>query len=142
MGKSIIMHIDEAPWIEKRPTPPGDSRERGSQLIGDLEKGPWIHIESLEPGHVAQPHAHSQDEVIYITEGEITLGDRTCGPGTVIFLERDTEYGFTVSANGVRFLIIRPGLATAIRGGKTMDLRDYYRRSPPDDEGKGSTSSR
>jgi len=121
MGKAIIMHIDDAPWIKRRPSPPGDQRERGDQLIGDLDKGPWIHIVSIEPGMVATPHRHDQDEVIYIVEGGIILGDRTCGPGTVIFMERDTEYGFTVADSGVRFLNIRPGLAMTTVGENTFD---------------------
>ena len=112
MARSIIMHIDEAPWIKTRPSPPGDSRKIGSQLVGDMEKGPWIHINSCEAGMVAEPHIHSQDEVIFIVEGELTLGDRKCGPGTVVFVEKDTEYGFTAGPKGVRFLNIRPGRTT------------------------------
>ena len=112
MSKAVIMHIDEAPWIRKRESPPGDTRQRGSQLIGDLEKGPWIYINSSAPGFVADAHIHSQNEVIYILEGEMTVGDTLCGPGTIVSVEKDTEYGFTAGPEGVRFLNIREGLAT------------------------------
>ena len=106
MGRSIIMHIDEAPWTQGSP-----NRNIGQQMIGDREKGPWVYVITHPAGKVANPHSHSQDEVIYIQDGEITVGDRICGPGTVIFIEQDTEYGFTVGKQGARFLNIRPGLA-------------------------------
>lgn len=109
MGKSLIMHIDQAPWLHGGPDQPGE--EYNQQLIGDREKGPWVNIISLDPGRVAPPHSHSQDEVIYIVDGELTMGDRVCGPGTVLFIERDTEYGFVTGSEGVRFLNLRPGPA-------------------------------
>ena len=121
MGKSIIMHINEAPWILGQPSPPDGPWVEGSQLFGDLDTGPWVHISNLEANHVTPAHSHSQDEVIYIVAGEITMGNRACGPGTVIYVERDTAYGFTVGGEGVRFLNIRPGLATVTIGGKTVD---------------------
>ena len=127
MGTSIIMHIDEASWIKGKPPRGGGTIESGSQFIGDLEKGPWIHINSMEPNSAAEPHSHSEDEVIYIVEGSLTVGDRTCGPGTVISMEKGTEYGFTVGQEGVRFLNIRHGLATTTTGGVT---RDPWRETP------------
>ena len=121
MGKSIIMHIDEASWILGQPRPVDGAMETSSQFIGDPEKGPWIYINSMEPNSAAEPHSHTEDEVIYIIEGSLTVGDRTCGPGTVISMERGTEYGFTVGQEGVRFLNIRPGLAKITIGGVTSD---------------------
>ena len=83
MGKSIIMHIDEASWVWGQPRRvDGPLEETGSQFIGDLEKGPWIYINSVEPNSTVEPHSHTEDEVIYIVEGSLTIGDRTCGPGT------------------------------------------------------------
>lgn len=119
MGKSIVMHIDEAPWVRGEARKPGGPITGGSQLIGDLKEGPWIHIHSLTPGMIVKPHSHNETEVIYIVEGELTLGDRICGPGTVAYIEKDTEYGFTVGPEGVRFINIRQGLASMTMEGKT-----------------------
>ena len=121
MGKSIIMHIDEASWILGQPHRDEGTIENGYQFIGDMEMGPWIHINSVEPNSVVEPHSHTEDEVIYIVEGSLTIGDRTCGPGTVIAIEKDTEYDFTAGQEGVRFLNIRPGLAKLIIEGVTSD---------------------
>ena len=124
MGKSIIMHIDEAPWLRGKPRRPNGPIETGNQLIGDLHKGPWIHINSVPPNEVNTPHSHNEDEVIVIMEGSLTLtrtGDRTCGPGTVMYIEKETDYGFTAGPEGVRFLIIHQGLAKTTRDGVAED---------------------
>ena len=82
---------------------------------------------------MVETHSHTVDEVIYIVEGSLTLGDRTCGPGTVLAIEKDTEYSFTVGQEGVRFLNIRPGLDTGtggpVRSG-CADPETEYRREP------------
>ena len=110
MGKSNIMHIDEAPCVWGQPRGVDGTLVTGSQFIGDLETGPWVYINSAEPNSAVETHSHTVDEVIYIVEGSLTIGDRTCGPGTVMAIEKDTEYEFTVGQEGVRFLNIRPGL--------------------------------
>lgn len=126
MGKAIITHVDDAPYLHGPRRKPGEPMPRASQLIGDLEKGPWIHINSVGPGGGAKPHSHSQDEVMYVLEGELQMGARRCGPGTVIYIEKDTQYGFTAGPEGVRFLNVRPGLATYIPVGGQP--RDPYRK--------------
>ena len=93
--------------------------------MGDLEQGPWVHINWLPGGFVAPHHSHDQDEVIYILEGGFSMGRRRCGPGTVVFIEADTQYGFEVWDEGVRFLNIRPGLAQYEEAGqKSVDPYD------------------
>ena len=109
MGRSLIMHVDDAPWRHGGPQEPGGPIKRGSQFLGEMERGPWILVVSGEPGRVARPHSHEQDEIIYIIEGEMKMGNKTHGPGTMIFMEHGTEYGFTAGPQGVRFLNIRPG---------------------------------
>jgi hypothetical protein len=45
------------------------------------------------------------------------MGNRKCGPGTVVFIEANTQYGFEVWDAGVRFLNIRQGLAKFAEAG-------------------------
>lgn len=118
MGRAVIMHIDDAPWVRGGPRGEGEHPDGGGQLVGDLEKGPWVHVNWLPGGTVAPPHSHDLDEVMYIVEGGISMGKRRCGPGTVIYLEARTQYGFTVWDEGVRFLNIRPGLASYSEAGR------------------------
>jgi hypothetical protein len=125
----IIMHIDEAPWVRGEPAPPGAPRQHGSQLIGDFKKGPWIHINSVPAGYATPKHSHGQDETLFILEGSITVGDRACGPGTVVFIRKDFEYRFIAGNKGARFLNIRPGLATMTAGGKTINPYEKLKKS-------------
>ncbi len=128
MGKAIIMHIDDAPWVRGEPRKPGDPMTNGGQLVGDMEKGPWIHVNCLPPNLVAPPHSHSHDETMYIVEGEFAMGNKECGPGTVLYIEKDTQYGFKVGPKGVRFLNIRQGLATITTAGKTANPYDGVKK--------------
>lgn len=123
MGRAIVMHIDDAPWVRGGPREEGAERhpDGGGQLVGDLERGPWVHVNWLPGGLVAPPHHHDHDEVMFVLEGGFSMGGRRCGPGTVVYLEQNTQYGFTVWDEGVRFLNIRPGKATIHMHGKTAD---------------------
>lgn len=127
MGRAIIMNIDDAPWVRGGPRGEGDHPDGGGQLVGDLEKGPWVHINWLPGGLTAPLHSHDFDEVIYILEGGFSMGRRKCGVGTVVFLEANTQYGFEVWSEGVRFLNIRQGLANFSEVGKEA-------RNPYEDE--------
>ena len=110
MGRAIIMNIDKAPWVRGGAKDTGDYPDGGGQLVGDLAKGPWVHINWLPGGLVAPVHSHDHDEVMYILEGGFSMGRRKCGPGTVVYIEANTKYGFEVWEEGVRFLNIRQGL--------------------------------
>ena len=118
MGKTLVMHVDEAPWAYGAAPKAGERVRYAEQLFDDLESGPWVHIITMmEPGYAADVHCHSEDEVIYIVEGEMIMDGRSHGPGTVIFMQRATDYGFTVGPQGVRFLEMRPGRARYRRQG-------------------------
>jgi len=121
MSRTLVMHIDEAPWIRGGPRDEGGHADGGGQLIGDRERGPWIHVNWLPGGFEVPPHHHSHDEILYVVDGGLVFGGRRCGPGTVLYLEKGTEYGFRVFDEGVRFLNIRPGLATITMHGRTED---------------------
>ncbi len=121
MGKAIIMHIDDAPWIRGEPRKPGEAMTNGGQLVGDMKTGPWVHINCIPANTVAAPHSHDHDETMYIVEGDFTMGSKKCGPGTVLYIEKDTQYGFKVGPKGVRFLNIRQGLATITTAGVTRN---------------------
>ncbi len=118
MGRAIIMHIDDAPWVRGGPQKDGKYPDGGGQLVGDLEKGPWVHVNWLPGGLVAPRHSHDHDEVIFILEGGFSMGRRRCGSGTVVYLEANTLYGFEVWEEGVRFLNIRNGLSRYAETGR------------------------
>ena len=98
MGRAIIMHIDDAPWV---------------------------HVNWLPGGLVAPLHSHDQDETIFILEGGFSMGRRRCGPGTVVYLEAHTQYGFEVWEEGVRFLNIRNALSKIRFAGEASSENPY-----------------
>jgi redox-sensitive bicupin YhaK (pirin superfamily) len=61
----------------------------------------------LEPGLEISTHAHADDEIVAIVEGELHVGRRVCGAGTSIFIPGNTLYGFTAGPEGCRYLNFR-----------------------------------
>ncbi len=131
MLESVITNFAEASWLNRLDTPPGQPRDWGQKFVGDLESGPWIYLNSLEPDRNVPSHAHSEDEIMVVLEGEMTIGERICGTGTVIYNKAGTEYGFTVGAAGVLFVNIRTGLSTYLEDGETKDPWAQGRKAEP-----------
>ena len=78
-------------------------------------------------------HSHSEDEVIFVTAGQIRLGARLCGPGTALAVAADTMYSFTAGPDGLRFINFRAGLPSEIRfaDGSVMDEVGYWKTRLP-----------
>jgi quercetin dioxygenase-like cupin family protein len=65
------------------------------------------------PNSVTQAHAHSEDEIIYVLEGDIVFGNRSFPAGTAIYVPANTLYGFHAGEQGLRFLNFGPRSDTA-----------------------------
>ena len=55
------------------------------------------------------PHSHSQDEIIYVAAGSLTLGSRQVPVGSAIAVPADRKYGFRGDDGGFVLLNYRPG---------------------------------
>jgi quercetin dioxygenase-like cupin family protein len=55
------------------------------------------------------PHSHSQDEIIYVAAGSITLGARQVPAGSAIAVPSDRRYGFVGEDAGFALLNYRRG---------------------------------
>lgn len=64
-----------------------------------------VDSETLADGPVL--HSHSEDEIIFVREGRIGLGNRFYGAGTAIFIAADTVYRFTIPQDGLSILNFR-----------------------------------
>jgi quercetin dioxygenase-like cupin family protein len=88
------------------------------------ETTPQLIEIAYEPNSTIQPHAHDEDEIIYILEGEMRLGTRIVGPGSSIYIAGGTLYGFSVGSEGLRILNFRPHQdVTFITRSEFMTLR-------------------
>lgn len=98
--------------------------------------GVWLHentfagVPGLSPEQAAGGiHAHSEDELIFVTSGQIRLGQRLFDAGTAIGIAADTLYGLSPGPEGMTFVNFRPGPPSAIRfaNGAEMDEQAYWR---------------
>jgi quercetin dioxygenase-like cupin family protein len=77
------------------------------QILRDTE--PYVHLAETPPGHVIPPHRHSETEVTVILHGTATVGGETYGPGTVLIVPADEEYGLEAGpAEPLVFAVVRP----------------------------------
>jgi quercetin dioxygenase-like cupin family protein len=73
--------------------------EGGTLQLFQIDMGPDAEVE---------PHAHTEDEIIYILGGTILVGARTLGAGDALYVAKDTLYGFKTGPDGCTFLNFRP----------------------------------
>lgn len=83
----------------------------------------WLNENSL-PGQSEAPsgedalrgvHAHPENEIIFVTEGQIRLGNKLYDSGTALAIAANTLYGFSPGPDGLSFITFRPSGTTAIR---------------------------
>ena len=93
---------DEAPDVEVLPGFGQRFHHRGS------ESAPQLFEVKFGPNTVIPPHAHEHGEIIYILSGEMHFGRGVLKPGSSIFIQGETLYGFKSGGAGVHFLNFRP----------------------------------
>lgn len=111
MGRIYVKREQEVPWADSnaRHITNGRSAVR-NKIMGDEETGPWVRVVDYAPGYEFEPHSHDQDEVIYVLQGDAEVGGENYGPGTVIYIEKNTPYGpLKAGPEGFRFVLVRPG---------------------------------
>lgn len=101
----------------------------------------WLHENSFvsadaEPSLAQMEkgiHSHSEDEVIFVTDGQMRLGNRLYGPGTAVAVAADTFYSFAVGPHGLKFINFRPARPSDIKlkSGGSMDEVAYWRDRLP-----------
>jgi mannose-6-phosphate isomerase-like protein (cupin superfamily) len=74
---------------------------------------PYVHMTRTPPGHHISLHSHSEDEVTVILAGRALLGERDCGPGTVLLIPANEKYALTAGPDEpLVFLVVRPRRAS------------------------------
>jgi quercetin dioxygenase-like cupin family protein len=83
----------------------------------------------LDPGTRGESHAHVEDEIIVVVDGELRFGARTLGAGSSVMVPGGTLYAFVAGPDGCTFLNVRPRAdssyiprAEFARGGATGEL--------------------
>lgn len=100
----------------------------------------WLHENSFPPPTEAAPpdaeagvHCHSEDEVIFVIDGQIRLGQKLYEPGTAVGIAANTFYSFTPGPAGLKFINFRPAQPSEIRmrNGLSIDEVAYWRDRLP-----------
>jgi quercetin dioxygenase-like cupin family protein len=74
---------------------------------GSADEPQLLEVE-FPPNQEVPPHAHQEDEILYIVRGEIHFGNRVLGPGSSVFIPRMTLYSFKAGPDGLVWVNFRP----------------------------------
>ena len=74
-------------------------------------------------------HSHSEDELIFVTEGRVCLGNRLFDTGTAVAIAADTLYSLSAGPEGMTFVNFRAAKPGDIRfvNGMRVDEPAYWR---------------
>jgi hypothetical protein len=93
MPELKIAHVDDVEWQEVK------AQQHGSRRVSVWEKYlEWtpelmVLYARYEPGMLTERHGHMSDHIVYVLEGEITVGGVRCQTGTNIVLEKGAAFG-------------------------------------------------
>jgi hypothetical protein len=92
-GRLVIRHVDEVPFQEVRAQQHGDRRVSIWNAFVDWVPEHLVIHTRYDPNLIVERHGHVSDQIIYVLDGEVTIGDRSCPKGTVIILETGAVFG-------------------------------------------------
>lgn len=94
MAALRITEAAEGEWLEVRPQiHHGTRRVAGHLKIIERSPERVVVYTRYDPGLVIEKHSHLANEVLFIVEGELFVGERRCPAGTTIVLEKGTPFG-------------------------------------------------
>jgi quercetin dioxygenase-like cupin family protein len=107
--RSVFHAVDRIPEDQKARFTDGELRAAISAYF-PKEGGERLQLFELhmEPGDRAESHAHTEDEIIVIIDGEMHMGNRVLPKGSALYIEKDTLYAFGTGPEGCTFLNFRP----------------------------------
>jgi quercetin dioxygenase-like cupin family protein len=93
MAELKIANIGDVPWQEVKAQQHGDRRVSIWEKYLEWTPGLMVLYARYDPGMLTERHGHASDHIVYVLEGELTVGDVMCGPGTNIVLEKGAVFG-------------------------------------------------
>lgn len=90
----------------------------------------WLHENDFHVGDTpVAVHSHSEDEIIFVRDGELRVGNRRYGPGAALAVAAHTKYGFQVGPSGLSFVNFRASAPTYTSddGKHSMDEAEFWR---------------
>jgi hypothetical protein len=93
MPELRITHLDDVEWQEVKAQQHGDRRVSVWEKYLEWTPQLMVLYARYDPGMLIERHGHKSDHIVYVLEGEVTVGDVVCGPGTNLVLERGAVFG-------------------------------------------------
>lgn len=95
----VFRHLDDEPWREVK------AQRHGERRVSVWEK--WLDrsprllaiYARYDPGMTVERHGHMSDHLVFVLEGEVTIGDRHCPAGTHVTLEEGARFGPIVAGS-------------------------------------------
>ena len=138
MSARIRIHEQNGAFVRIRDTMPAafalhmsDAQLDSSVRVHEAGDGGGLALTEncYLPNTLIEPHAHSDDEIIYVVDGELVLGARVLGAGASLYVAGGTLYGFSAGAVGARILVFRPAKGDYISKQSYLEARARARRS-------------
>jgi hypothetical protein len=136
----VVPHDGAAPHLRLLPSErvPRNADLGGQGLAGgalhadasDISRHLWLHENDFHVGDTpVAVHSHSEDEIIFVRDGELRVGNRHYGPGAALAVAAHTKYGFQVGPNGLSFVNFRASAPTYTSddGKHSMDEAEFWR---------------
>ena len=86
-------HIEEEQWFEVKAQMHGDKRVSVWEKYLEWTPERLCLYARYDPGMVIEKHSNMSDHVVYVLEGEITIGDKLCTKGMHVTLEKGAQFG-------------------------------------------------
>ena len=88
-----FVHLDDVPWREVIAQQHGDRRVSVHEKFLEWTPQRMVVLGRYDPGMVIERHGHASDNLVYVLEGDLQVGDRPCPAGTLIVLEEGAVFG-------------------------------------------------
>jgi len=109
VGNVRVLDVHGLPWDPPEGVHEGAGlKPNRKKSIGDSALKICAAVAEQDPNTSNHAHSHAQHELLYILEGQVTIGGQLCTPGTALLIDGHTVYGPLVTGDeGVRFMIVR-----------------------------------
>ena len=115
MPELRITRVEEVSWQEVKAQQHGDRRVSVWEKYLHWTPELLVLYARYDAGMLVERHGHASDHVVYVLDGEITVGEERCGPGTNIVLECGAVFGpIEAGADGALLLELMMGDPRAV----------------------------
>ena len=88
-----FVHEGDVPWQEVLAQRHGERRVSVHEKFLEWTDRRMVVLGRYDPHVVVERHGHRSDHLVYVLEGDLVVGDRTCPAGTLVVLEQGATFG-------------------------------------------------